>query len=320
MTSITPSALDPALERSAARYRRLLRLYPRSFRDDYGDDLVQAYRDLLLFSTDRRGLWWRTARDLLSSSARQRMDSLRTGDRPPVATVIAALAALVVLFVIGAPFLLEPAIVLVGLPVFALTRFARATTVRRATGGSITRPVLEGTAALVPAGVAVAMLGEDAGWLVFMAAAGALIATAAVGLVWAISALLRQAGESRRSWRRPVLVLVPSIAVLAFIIGASYNSYRNSLGPPGDHSVENASVDTRALWQAAHDGDLAAVETLTTDTCADPWVKFPVDGGRHNAKGMAETQGLHGLSGPFGEISDHLGDYMDDWYDRCGQG
>ena len=150
--------------------------------------------------------------------------------------------------------------------------------------------------------------------------AGALIATAAVGLVWAISALLRQAGESRRSWRRPVLVMASSIAVLAFIIGASYNSYRNSLGPPGDHSVENASVDTRALWQAAHDGDLAEVATLTTDTCADPWVKFPVDGGRHNAKGMAETQSLHGLSGPFGEISDRLGDYMDDWYDRCGRG
>ena len=107
-----------------------------------------------------------------------------------------------------------------------------------------------------------------------------------------------------------------------FIIGASYNSYRNSLGPAGDHSVANASADTRALWEAANAGDVAAVVDLTTDTCADPWVKFPQGNGRHNAKGQAETRELDlpdDQEPPFREIAGILGDYMDDWHHRCPQ-
>ena len=80
-----------------------------------------------------------------------------------------------------------------------------------------------------------------------------------LGIIWAVAKLATSNSRRDRGWRRPVLVLIPSAAVLAFIIGSSYNSYRNSLGPPGDHSVANASADTRALWQAANAGNVALV-------------------------------------------------------------
>jgi hypothetical protein len=73
---------------------------------------------------------------------------------------------------------------------------------------------------------------------------------------------------------------------------------------------------------AAGHADVVEVTRLTTDTCADPWVKFPVGDGRHNAKGYAEARELETASfadPPLEEISDILGDYMDDWYDRCGR-
>jgi hypothetical protein len=46
-------------------------------------------------------------------------------------------------------------------------------------------------------------------------------------------------------------------------------------------------------------------------------VKFPVGDGRRNAKGFAEQRSLSGVAGPYGEIADVLGDYMDTWYDDC---
>jgi hypothetical protein len=73
--------VDPAIERRVDRYRRLLALYPKAFRAEFGDDLVQGYRDLLVFSADHRGVWWRTARDLIVSAARERGGSFRQGPR-----------------------------------------------------------------------------------------------------------------------------------------------------------------------------------------------------------------------------------------------
>jgi hypothetical protein len=225
-----------------------------------------------------------------------------------------------VVLVIGSPgILLLPAIILVALPIFGLTRFAHAWTVRRATGGTIVRPVLAGVVSLVPAIAAISFMGGDAGYFVFLAVAGSLIVAAAAGTVWGAYRLVRPSADRRRPRLTAVLALTPSIAILGFIIGASVNSYLDSLGPPGDHSVENASADTRALWQAAYDGDLAEVAHLTSETCADPWVKFPIGSGRHNAKGMAETRGTStDIAAPFGKIADVLGGYQDAWYDRCG--
>ena len=56
-------------------YRSLLRLYPRDFRTDYGDDLVQNFVDL---ATDRgtRAAWTRTTTDLIITVPRYRLESI----------------------------------------------------------------------------------------------------------------------------------------------------------------------------------------------------------------------------------------------------
>jgi len=325
MTLAARRTTDSRTERSVARYRRLLVLYPKAFREEFGEDLEQAYRDMLVFSADQRGLWSRITTDLVGSAARERARSLKPGGPALAAVLLVTLAVLGAVLIGGTPgiipgFLLLPAVVLVGLPIFGLTRFARAWAIRRATGGSIAGQLALGVACFVPAAVLLAVFGGEAGYFVFLAVSVSLILTASCGILWAGYRLLRPESGQHRPWLRTSLVLIPSVAVLAFIIGASLNSYINSLGPPGDHSVENASADTQALWQAAFDGDLSEVERLTVETCADPWVKFPIGNGRHNAKGMAETRGMTtDVVAPFGAIADILGHYQNDWYDRCGR-
>ncbi len=56
-------------------YRSLLRLYPREFRADYGDDLVQSFTDL----SDERGhrcAWRRVALDLVVTVPRYRLETI----------------------------------------------------------------------------------------------------------------------------------------------------------------------------------------------------------------------------------------------------
>ena len=324
----TPRPSPHSVGRSERLYRMFLVAYPRDFRREYGEDLVQGFRDLLILSSDSGNVWWRTTRDLISSAAKERGASLSGGRRPSPGVLLATAAAVLMVVVAGPgvflPLILLPALVLIGLPVYGITRFHRAWVIRRTTGGAIARQLLLGVLAFVLSGAALVYLGEDAGYLVFIAIGSTLIVGSALGILWAIVKLFTSSRSNAGKWRwvRPLVVLVPSLAILGFIIGASYNSYRNSLGPPGDHSVENASADTRALWEAANAGDVDAVVELTAATCADPWVKFPVGNGRHNAKGQAETNGMVGpghLDPQFDEIADILGDYMDDWYDRCGQ-
>lgn len=323
---VAPGRATGAVERNERIYRRLLVVYPRDFRAEYGDDMVQGFRDLMVFSGAERGVWRRTIRDLVSSAVKERGSSL--GGREPswgtwLVVGVVALAA----FLAGpGPFLplfLIPVVVLVGLPVFAAVSLRRAWVVHRSTGGPVARHILLGIGSLVVPVGALVWLGDDAGYWIFVSVGLTLIIGSAAGIVWGVISLVasRDRTPGRRRWVRPALVLVPSIVILGFIIGASYNSYRNSLGPPGDHSVANASADTRALWEAAGRGDLAAVMDLTATTCADPWVKFPTSGGgRHNAKGFAENRTLQ-VSGPLDDqlhsVADHLGDYMDVWYDDC---
>ncbi len=316
MTAV-PKASNSGLERSVQRYRRLLWLYPASFRDEYGEDLVQAHRDMLLHSADARGLCWRTARDLVGSSVRERAAVLSPRNRPSAWLVAAiVLAALLGLLVVGgSQILLLPAVVFLGLPVFGVSRFWNAFSVRRSTGGPIMGDILLGVACILPAAVFFAIFGEDAGYWLFIAISGTLIISAAVGIVWAAVALLRRpAAGTRRPWGRAALAAVPSIAVLAFIIGASVNSYLRTIGPAGDHSVENASAESRELWAAAGNGYLSEVERITADTCADPWVRYVADehGNRENARGHAIVNGHP-------QVEEHLDRYMDEWFDRCGE-
>jgi hypothetical protein len=63
--------------RSATVYRSLLRLYPKDFRTEYDDDLVQYFAELV---ADRgaRAAWARTTTDLMVTVPRYRMESLMT--------------------------------------------------------------------------------------------------------------------------------------------------------------------------------------------------------------------------------------------------
>jgi hypothetical protein len=58
-------------------YRSLLRLYPRDFRTDYGEDLVQHFGDLV---TNRgvRVAWGRTGVDLLVTVPRYQLEAIMT--------------------------------------------------------------------------------------------------------------------------------------------------------------------------------------------------------------------------------------------------
>ena len=313
MTAI-PSAGSSAVDRSVGRYRRLLWLYPASFRNEFGDDLVQTYRDLLLYNKDGSGVWWRTARDLIASATRERAAVLTPKSWLGVLGIV--VLALLGLFVGGTGgVLLIPAAVLIALPVFGLSRLWHAWTIRRTTGGAIVREVLLGVGCIAPAAAFLVYFGEAAGYWVFIAVSGTLITAAVVGILWAIVSLMRRPEPgTRRPWARAALFAVPSIAILGFIIGASLNSYLRTIGPAGDHSVENASPDSRALWAAAGGGDLEQVTRITSSTCADPWVRYTADqhGNRENARGHAIISGHP-------DIEQLLDDYMDKWFDRCGQ-
>ena len=61
---------------SAGRvYKNILRLYPRDFRDQYGDDLLQIHPDLFAELGPRRA-WRRVTLDLIVTVPRYRMETL----------------------------------------------------------------------------------------------------------------------------------------------------------------------------------------------------------------------------------------------------
>lgn len=65
-------------------YRALVRLYPRQFRGDYGDDLVQHFADLV---TDRgaRAAWARTSLDLTITIPRYHLERIMNDQRSTIA-------------------------------------------------------------------------------------------------------------------------------------------------------------------------------------------------------------------------------------------
>lgn len=75
-------------------YRSLLRLYPRGFRDDYGDDLLQHFADLTI-DRGARAAWIRTGVDLIVTVPRYRLESVMTEHRSATSlnVAIALLAA-----------------------------------------------------------------------------------------------------------------------------------------------------------------------------------------------------------------------------------
>jgi hypothetical protein len=74
-------------------YRTLVRLYPKTFRDTYGDDLVQHFDDLV---ADRgtRAAWGRTALELAVTGPRYRLETIMNERHSAnTITVIAGLLA-----------------------------------------------------------------------------------------------------------------------------------------------------------------------------------------------------------------------------------
>jgi hypothetical protein len=72
--------VDGLIRRSLGIYRSLLWIYPRGYRDEYGADLVQAYRDLSREVRGLRpllGLWIHVTRDLFISAWTERLDARR---------------------------------------------------------------------------------------------------------------------------------------------------------------------------------------------------------------------------------------------------
>ena len=136
-------------------------------------------------------------------------------------------------------------------------------------------PIMAGAAAIVVAVAGLILAGEDRGFWIGVTIILSLICGLGLGAVWAVASLVtgaRQPGE-RRSRRPAVIVLAVAVVVLGGMAAASFNSYRKSQPPAGDHSAEHATAESRALWDAAAAGDLATV-TAMIDACADPFVQF----------------------------------------------
>ena len=111
-------------------YRGLVRLYPRAFRTDYADDLVQNFIDLLAHHGALR-TWWRTAVDLAVTVPRYRLETVmnprHTDTTLYIATAVVVVAAavsiLTAVFPGGFALLVAAAV----LTVVSASRLARST-------------------------------------------------------------------------------------------------------------------------------------------------------------------------------------------------
>lgn len=111
-------------------YRSLVRFYPKAFRHEYADDLVQNFTDLLARHGPSR-TWQRTAVDLVVTVPRYRLETLmnprHTNTSLYIITIVLALAAVASIttdFFVGGFVLLVGAVVLA---VASASRLARST-------------------------------------------------------------------------------------------------------------------------------------------------------------------------------------------------
>ena len=333
MTTANPMSATPEA-RAVRVYERLLILYPKPFRSEYSEDMVQAFADLLThMAAGRPGrVWSRVIPDLVTSATRQRFAQLGTagGRRAKAPLLIGATLLVGFLASLGAGgsglVALIPIGVLLGLPLLGLVQLRRASVIWRTTGN---RPVLQtliGLAVFAPVVWWLVSAGESRGYWIGVAMVLAMIWGLGIGAVWGVVTLFRmrrRAKSTGRRWRAIALIVV-AVVVLGGMAGAGFNSYLNSRSPPGDHSVKNASAQSRELWDAAARGDVATV-VLMINACADPFVHFE-DRGR--ARSNAEQWGDVNLSGvkpapaeplrgQYLEIVDRLKVAEDTWTQRC---
>ena len=84
---MTPSRVHERL------YRNLLLLYPRAFRDEYRDDLLRVFTELLAETGPFR-TWRRVLVDLVTTVPRQRLEDLMKTPRSIAAVLVASAAAI----------------------------------------------------------------------------------------------------------------------------------------------------------------------------------------------------------------------------------
>ncbi len=96
-------------EISGRVYRRLLRVYPRGLRDEYGDEMARCFQDLCREALESGGLglaalWVRTVPELLHTAVKERSAELNRNVYRSIAGV-----ALTTAFVLLIPLLAAPA-------------------------------------------------------------------------------------------------------------------------------------------------------------------------------------------------------------------
>jgi len=80
-----PGPSDRAVRVSVRCFRALTRVYPKTFRDDYGGAMTLAFKDLLRDTLARRGaaglisVWARTLLDIAATALRERRGTMRMG-------------------------------------------------------------------------------------------------------------------------------------------------------------------------------------------------------------------------------------------------
>ncbi len=329
MTVTASSSPDsPTLARSISTYQRLLVLYPKSFREEYGADMVQAFGDLTLAASEPGRVWRRVFGDLAISATRQRfMQMAGPGGETPWSGIIAILIVVagfaLALGSGGEATGLAKLTLLLVLPAIGVGLLWNALHVWRSTGTLTVGRVLGGAACLVTAAAIPLTAMEDWGYWMGVGIVLYLIAGLGSGAIWGIATLIQSRQTptpSGRKWAAGGLILA-AVVVLGGMAGAGFNSYLNSRPPPGDHSEKNASVESRELWDAAHTGDVAVV-VASIEACADPFVHFD-DGGRARSGAEFKTGAEGGetvgepMLSEYGKIIDLLQEFEDEWSETC---
>lgn len=189
-----------------ALYRRLIRLYPPSFRHDYGDDLMILFANQIE-DEGRTRVWARTFRDLVVSVPTLRLEAHMRGPSSQLVTavsaVVAGVATLLALTIGSGPAM--PVFLVVALLSGSMAAWTwqagRPVRADNAVGKSWWKVLLAGPALAAITFVAMAIpwpdaidLGDNAYWLIVISFMTSLTLSA-TGLLLGIAAVI----ERRRS-------------------------------------------------------------------------------------------------------------------------
>ncbi|HEY6531926.1 MAG TPA: hypothetical protein VIY72_06460 [Acidimicrobiales bacterium] len=176
--------------RTVRLYRRVLWLYPRSFRDEYGDDMAQLLAEQLREEGAWR-IWCRLAVDLVLTVPARRLEAHMTRPSSSAVTVLYGLVALVGLLVllVGGTSIAAVAVGGVVTIVAGSLAFVSARRSRTLTRGSVTahwwKFLVGGVVALVGLVVVTTITGElpEGGWFLAMLVLLASLASIVTGLL-----------------------------------------------------------------------------------------------------------------------------------------